>query len=168
MGSYTGTLPTLAAADVITDSALIGQILPALNALVDSGTPYTPGWFAATTNPTLGDGTIEGAYRRTGKWGDAAFRITVGSTTTFGTGSYEFELPSGWSLPAGAWNNNQGIGVFFDNSAGTYYVGSLGAVASNANRFRLRPHSQGNLTGTSLFTLQPFDQICARITTELS
>lgn len=57
-------------------------------------TSYTPARTAATTNPTLGNGTLVGAYR----YLDAStvllrVRLTAGSTTTIGTGQYRISLP---------------------------------------------------------------------------
>lgn len=168
MGDWNDTLPTPSAGSVVTDTDMIGKILPLLDALTSAGTPYNPGWYAATTNPVIGNGSITGTYRRVGKWGDVALQIIIGSTSTMGSGSYEFELPAGWALPAGAWNNNQGIGNVFDTSASVYYACTIGAVSGNTNRFRLRSHSLGNLNATNLVTLATGDQISARITTELT
>jgi hypothetical protein len=54
---------------------------------------YTPVWTAATTNPTLGNGTLVGQYRRVGKRVFGAINVTIGSTTSVGTGSQSFTLP---------------------------------------------------------------------------
>ena len=54
---------------------------------------FTPTWTAATTNPVLGNGTLEGKYMRTGKQCFAKYRLVAGSTTTFGSGEWIFSLP---------------------------------------------------------------------------
>lgn len=54
---------------------------------------YTPTWTAATTNPTLGNGTLQGRYRRLGSMVIVWIWWKAGSTTTFGNGSYAFGLP---------------------------------------------------------------------------
>lgn len=57
-------------------------------------TTYTPTWTAATTNPTLGNGTLVGRYMRVdGRTIVAHINLTIGSTTTLGTGGYSFALP---------------------------------------------------------------------------
>lgn len=64
-----------------------------LKAIGDAWTAYTPTWTASSVNPAIGNGTIAGSYLSAGKL--TLFKITVsmGSTTTYGTGSYSFSLP---------------------------------------------------------------------------
>ena len=50
-------------------------------------------WTAATTNPTLGNGTLSSRYLRIGKTLDWQVVITMGSTTTFGSGFWLLTLP---------------------------------------------------------------------------
>lgn len=60
----------------------------------DAGwTFYTPTWTAATTNPTLGNGTISGHYKQIGKTVWLHIVVSVGSTTTLGSGNWQFSLP---------------------------------------------------------------------------
>lgn len=54
---------------------------------------YTPAWTAATTNPTIGNGSVVGEYERDGNYVVARVTANFGSTTTFGTGTYSFSLP---------------------------------------------------------------------------
>lgn len=56
-------------------------------------TPYTPTWTASTTNPTIGNGTLNGRYMRVGRVIHYVVNLVAGSTTTFGTGNYEIGLP---------------------------------------------------------------------------
>lgn len=53
---------------------------------------YTPGWLGTTTDPVLGNGTLDFRYRRL----DGAFlwslNLIVGSTTTFGSGNWCFHV----------------------------------------------------------------------------
>lgn len=76
-----------------------GQVLTAaqLNALFDSAqtawTAYTPGWAASTTAPAIGNGTITGKYKQIGKTVFFWISIAFGSTTTAGSGSYQFGFP---------------------------------------------------------------------------
>src|SRR5574341_31294 len=57
------------------------------------GSSYTPTWTAATTNPTLGNGTLSGSFDRHDKAVTATGFLEIGSTTTLGTGAYSFALP---------------------------------------------------------------------------
>lgn len=56
-------------------------------------TAYTPAWTSSGTQPALGNGTLTGAYWKSGRavlWRAA---LTAGSTTTYGTGNYFISLP---------------------------------------------------------------------------
>jgi len=56
-------------------------------------TSYTPSWTGSTTNPVLGNGTLVGRYQKTGRQVVAHINLTTGSTTTYGSGNYNFSLP---------------------------------------------------------------------------
>ncbi len=56
-------------------------------------TNFTPIWTAGTTNPTIGDGILEGTYKRVGNTVHVWMMMTSGSTTTFGSGEYKISLP---------------------------------------------------------------------------
>jgi hypothetical protein len=61
---------------------------------IDNGwTAYTPQWTAASVNPAIGDGTIEGYYKVIGKTCFVRGNIAMGSTTTFGTGEWYVSMP---------------------------------------------------------------------------
>ena len=54
---------------------------------------YTPVWTAQTTDPSLGDGTLEGRYMRMGKTIFFRIVLTIGATTTLGSNFWKFTLP---------------------------------------------------------------------------
>jgi hypothetical protein len=56
-------------------------------------TNFTPTWTASTSNPAIGDGLIEGRYKQVGKTVHVWMSVSMGSTTTFGTGEYKMSLP---------------------------------------------------------------------------
>lgn len=84
---------TWVAGEVVTAAILNTHIRDNLNAIGAAWTSYTPTWVASTTNPTVGNGTLTGAYMQAGKY--VAFRIYIvfGSTTTRGSGEYRFGYP---------------------------------------------------------------------------
>lgn len=55
--------------------------------------PYNPLWTANTTNPTIGNGTITGHYKKIGKDITVRIEVNIGSTTNIGSGRYKFSLP---------------------------------------------------------------------------
>lgn len=69
-----------------------------------ASTAFTPAWTAATTNPVLGNGTLEGWWSRTGKRVSVDIKLTIGTTTTFGSGPWSFSLPvDAVRLDIGTW-----------------------------------------------------------------
>ena len=82
-------------------------------------TNFTPTWTAATSNPVVGDGLIEGRYKMVGKTVHVWMMMTMGSTTTFGTGEYKLSLP----VPARAIASVVLDLVMYDN--GTRHYNSL-------------------------------------------
>lgn len=85
---------------------------------------FTPSWTAATTNPTIGNGSISGKYTWLGRCVAFEVNINFGSTTTFGSGYYTISLP----VNTGKTIANVGS-VFVGNGLGSYYAG----VASIGN-----------------------------------
>jgi hypothetical protein len=64
---------------------------------------YTPAWLGASTNPTIGNGTIVAGYQPLSS-NTIAWRLQLvwGSTTNGGSGVWTFGLPSGFmSAPVG-------------------------------------------------------------------
>lgn len=66
---------------------------------------YTPTWGATGVAPATGNGTLVGRYLQIGKFVHYTISLTMGSTTTFGTGEWFFSLPvassAGITVPVG-------------------------------------------------------------------
>lgn len=56
-------------------------------------TAYTPVWTAASSNPSPGNATLTGRWKRVGRIVEFQITLTTGSTTTNGSGGYRFTLP---------------------------------------------------------------------------
>lgn len=54
---------------------------------------FSPAWTATGTNPVIGNGSIVGRYIQLGKTVFLRASITMGSTTTYGSGQYILSLP---------------------------------------------------------------------------
>jgi microcystin-dependent protein len=63
------------------------------NTIIGSVQTYVPVWTAVTVNPTLGNGTLTGRYIQIGKLVRFNVVLTIGGTTTLGTGAWIFTLP---------------------------------------------------------------------------
>lgn len=92
MGVFTTASNTWAVGSKITAALLNGQLRDLINGF-GAWTSYTPTWTASTTNPTIGNGTITGAYLQVNKLVMCYGKITVGTTTTAGTGAYTISVP---------------------------------------------------------------------------
>ena len=62
---------------------------------------YTPAWTSTGTQPVLGNGTLTGRYTRYGPLCFCRIRLVAGSTTTFGTGQWQFSFPMNFAGAAG-------------------------------------------------------------------
>lgn len=91
--SLVSTPRTWVAAEVVTAAEMNAEVRDAITGIEAAWTSYTPAWTATTTNPVLGNGTIIGKYRQINKTIQFYVQITMGSTTTFGSGAFLIALP---------------------------------------------------------------------------
>ena len=84
---------------------------------------YVPSWYGSISNPSLGNGTIYGAFRRLGSVGHLRGVITMGSTTTYGSGEWNITMPAGWSASGIITNGYQVGNVLMVPTAGSAYSG---------------------------------------------
>ena len=54
---------------------------------------YTVSWTAESTNPAIGNGTLVGRYTQICKTCILVIGLTMGLTTTYGSGNWSFSLP---------------------------------------------------------------------------
>ena len=108
-------------------AAKLNTIRDSLKMIGDPWTAYTPVWTASTTNPTLGNGTLNGRFMQAGQLVTGNIDLVFGSTTTLGTGNYS------WTLPTNAQNFRyvQGSCEILDTSAATIYPRCI--LPTNAN-----------------------------------
>lgn len=124
-------------------------------------TSYTPTWSGSTGAPAIGNGTIVGRQRTCGKTVEFQILLTVGSTTTFGSGFYYFSLPStAVRIQSGC------VGFAFDVSGGAHtplvgIISNAAAVspATLANVVPLNTTSGAVISGTAPFTFANGDII---------
>lgn len=116
---------TWVAGAVLTAAQLNQQLRDNFKAIGDPWTSYTPAW-AGTTDPVIGNGTLTGAYMSAGKLTHVSISIIMGSTTTYGSGTWSLSLP----------NTLVGTmrfpftGIARDTSAGQFYpLRTAGSVA---------------------------------------
>lgn len=56
--------------------------------------PYTPAWTSTGTAPSLGNGSLTGLWTQQGSLIWVSITMTLGSTSTQGTGLWRFSLPA--------------------------------------------------------------------------
>lgn len=95
-------------------------------------TSYTPSWTASSTNPSIGNGFIQGRYIALEEWCWVSVQISVGSTTTLGSGTYSVSLPFAGSTLLGG--TEQNLIVALNNLGIARYYG-IGIIFSGATSF---------------------------------
>lgn len=79
---------------------------------------YTPTWTGASTNPTIGNGSIVGSFQVSGRLAHIRVLIVMGSTTTYGTGIWTVSYPVTEIFTYGT---ADGLGLAFDASSSNNY-----------------------------------------------
>lgn len=123
---------------------------------------YTPTFTTSATAPSLGNGSLTGQYSRHGSSVTVTVLLTVGSTTSFGTGDLRFGIPV---IPAqGAVAASHGIGVVTDSSPLGRTLCAV-QVATGVNyAILLQSGVSGIVSGTSPYTLATGDTIRFTVT----
>lgn len=89
-------------------------------------------WQSSATQPSIGNGTLISNYRRSGNQVTVNFSLTVGGTSTLGTGYYLFKLPVGLdSIDVSNINSYHGSGI---TNAGGSIINLLVVGAENARQ----------------------------------
>lgn len=101
MSNWDGTTYTFVDDAVLTYTQLNTYTQTPLAALGDSWTSFTPAWTAVTTDPAIGNGSSAGMYKRLGKMLFFQMSITMGSTTTYGSGAWRLNIPGGYTAVSG-------------------------------------------------------------------
>ena len=145
-----------------------GDVLTAadLNAIATTSTTYTPTWTSSGTQPTLGNGTLSGRYMKINKLAWVQILFIFGSTSSAGTGTYEFSLPSGLTARTGLYGfMSQGVARIYDSSTGQITIGHAGFINGNTDRVAAYAGT-GTVGATSPFSFATFDEIVMTFTYE--
>jgi hypothetical protein len=122
-------------------------------------TSYTPVWTAASSDPVIGDGTITGQYKVIGKTCFVRGRLVMGTTTTYGTGAWYFQLPFTASSAYGI----QIPSSFLDNGinwySGLMNGGRLGSSTRSEIQWQNTSSVAVGLESTVPFTWGNLDEI---------
>jgi hypothetical protein len=116
---------------------------------------YDVAWTAGGTSPALGDGSLYTRWSRNGDRATVQLDLTIGRTTTLGTGFWEFSLPAPDQPAAPV----QICGMATATNSNMTAI-DLGSVRVEPGRQRLRIlSSKGFLAATLPFTWKPGDNL---------
>jgi hypothetical protein len=147
---------TWVAGEVVTAAMMNANIRDNMNAVTGASVAFGTAasiWTASGTNPAIGNGTFNAWFRQDNKWVDITYIITMGSTTTYGSGTWQLGLPATARLLAG-----QLEGRAIDSSGSTTQGYAVTCDLTNTSLISLRcsPTVAGNvdrvLTSTQPFT----------------
>lgn len=117
---------TWVAGEKPTAATLNTHIRDNFKAIGDPWTSYTPAWTSNSVNPTLGNGTISGAYLLAGKLVIGKIKLTLGSTSSVGSGSYRWSLP----VTAGDSSDYATGSILYNDASGSKYAATAGLVSN--------------------------------------
>ena len=78
--------------EIVSAAKMNSQIRDVATGIQASWSTYTPTW-GGTSDPAIGNGVLSGRYMRVGKTITANITIVMGSTTTYGSGTWTLSLP---------------------------------------------------------------------------
>jgi hypothetical protein len=121
---------------------------------------YSISWTASTSNPGIGNGTLAGRYKQVGKTVFVNIQLVIGSSTTLGTGYWQF------SLPVTAQSTNAVIlnGIF--SQPGTQFLQGSAITSYDNNTGYVVPLLNNGASGsTTITSSSPFSWATSNILT---
>ncbi|MDH6435617.1 hypothetical protein M2158_004094 [Streptomyces sp. SAI-144] len=106
----TFTPRTWVVGEVVTAALLNAEIRDQFLSFFGAWTSDTPAWTASTTNPVIGNGTLNGRYLKVGRTVHRVVDLLTGSTTTYGSGTYAFSMPVAAASAVNQLGNAQAVG----------------------------------------------------------
>jgi hypothetical protein len=116
---------------------------------------YTPTLGSGGVAPSLGDGTLTGHFQRNGAETRVTINLTLGATTSLGTGGLTFTLPQqrhSTEIAVG------GTVLISDSSTGLFYAAGC-LIAGNDTKLQLIRDTTGSVTFNSPITFATGDTI---------
>lgn len=105
---------------------------------------FTPAWTGSITNPAIGNGSMQFFWKRSGRSIRVRGRITMGSTTTYGSGIWSLGLPT--AIP-GVTSNGRAVGAAQGLDTGTAYIVGACFIADGGTVINMNHHGGSNLWG---------------------
>jgi hypothetical protein len=165
VGSYTGTVPSLLAGDLL-DADKTVEMTNLMTALTAAWTSAAPTWTVGAGPFGIGDGALTGRYRRIGKTVDWRLTWQAGSTTTYGTAgtNFFFTIPGGGTATGGF----AGAARFVDSSAGNQRFPLVWEMDGSTTMRLFRCNNDSELLNNLPVVMATGDYIVASGTVEIS
>lgn len=125
---------------------------------------YQPTFNTINNDGSLGNGTLQGKWRRNGNSADVIIRFVWGSTTSGGTGEFRFSIPTNMridpsQLPENSFPARVTSSVYLSD-AGTATNRRAGTIEAVTNSLvRIIPNGASTTTATSPFTWVSTDNV---------
>lgn len=129
-----------------------------------TSTAYTPIWTASTSNPTLGDGTLQGRYIQVGKLVVVFINFVFGSTSSFGVGNHYLSLP--FEAQSSGGGKFDGFARFRDEGIANYFrIAGIATTLSSTQitLFVSLTGNDNNWTPTSPFSMASGDNLVIQL-----
>jgi hypothetical protein len=148
---------TWVAGEIVTAGMMNNNVRGNFRAIGDPWVAYTPVWSGLTANPTIGNGSLTGAYMQAGQLVHFRIGITMGATSTYGAGQWRLTLPVlpvvfrwtflGDAVVGGAFP----IRGIWDSALGVLTLATPGTTAGGADRTVSATSPGAWATGHTLF-----------------
>jgi hypothetical protein len=160
-------VPTFSAGAVLT-AAQLNVMGDDIDLIGGAWQTYVPTYSATGGGAAIGNGTIAGRYKLIGdKTCHVQIKLTMGSTTTYGTGNLQFTVPTGTMQETTALFP-LGVGLIIDASPTNRYVcGALVQDSTHVNMF-VSGSPGATVQATSPITFTTSDSIYVSFTYELA
>lgn len=129
-------------------------------------TTYTPTWTGVTTNPVLGNGTLAGAWTKVGRNVTVRVNLLMGTTTTYGSGAWQFALPEAAKTVAGFTTYPIWVGSAYCFDNGSTNRHGCSRVESGASVLLITSETTAQWQSTIPQTWTTSDMLTAQITYE--
>ena len=134
-----------------------------VNEVVEYEADITPTWKGDSADPSLGNGTLTGRVRISGRAITVTIQLTCGSTTTYGTGNWYFNLPAPYTVWV-AKDETQGSARILDT--GTAFFAATADMAAGSKNIYVTPSAANSVNATVPMTWATGDTLYLTITFE--
>lgn len=122
---------------MVTGAQMNTDIRDSLEELQAPWVDYAAVWTGVSSNPAIGNGTIDASYHRVGKTVSFLIKVTMGSSTTYGSGQWRITLP----FPAAITRWRVPVDLL---AAGSAYAGTAVASTTTYLGLNVPPLTGGN------------------------